>query len=161
MARYLVVANQTLGGPALTEKLRKHAQEGAEFHVVVPATEAADQVGGFLGGPPGQVGQGPLVAGGRGGPEQDAYELASRRLHQALSRISDLGARATGAVGDSDPLRAMREALQHGPFDGIIISTLPPGVSRWVRADLVHRAQRAVDLPIEHVYAPQSPPPPE
>jgi hypothetical protein len=160
MARYLVVANQTLGGPALTDKLRKHAQEGAEFHVVVPATETAAQVGGFL-GLPGQVGQGPLMAGGGGGRAEDAYELASRRLHHALSRISELGVKATGAVGDSDPLQAIREALRHGPFDGIVISTLPAGVSRWVRADLVHRARRAFDLPVEHVYAPQSPPPPE
>ena len=39
MARYLVVANQTLGGESLTSIIKEHAQEGGQFHVVVPATD--------------------------------------------------------------------------------------------------------------------------
>jgi hypothetical protein len=37
--RYLVVANQTLGGDQLLEKLRERMEAGpAHFHVLVPAT---------------------------------------------------------------------------------------------------------------------------
>lgn len=36
----------------------------------------------------------------------------------------------------------------------MIVCTLPPGVSRWLRADLVHRVERHTDLPVQHVFAP-------
>jgi hypothetical protein len=36
----------------------------------------------------------------------------------------------------------------------VIVCTLPPGVSRWLRADLVSRVERASDLPVSHVFAP-------
>ena len=39
MPSYLVVANQTLGGEALAEKVRERIAAGSSaFHVVVPAT---------------------------------------------------------------------------------------------------------------------------
>ncbi len=43
MRHYLVVANQTLGQPQLTQKLLKcAAPQPADFHVLVPATHAHD-----------------------------------------------------------------------------------------------------------------------
>jgi hypothetical protein len=46
---------------------------------------------------------------------------------------------------------AIDDALRRHAVDEIIISTLPPGLSRWLRQDLVHRVTRRFDLPVRHV----------
>ncbi len=42
MRRYLVVANQTLGGAELAEELRKRLEDPCSFYVLVPNTRAVD-----------------------------------------------------------------------------------------------------------------------
>jgi hypothetical protein len=48
---------------------------------------------------------------------------------------------------------AIRDALRGHVFDGIILSTLPPGVSRWLKLDLPHRVERDFGVPVTHVVA--------
>ncbi len=43
--------------------------------------------------------------------------------------------------------------LHAPPFDEIIVSTLPPGLSRWLRQDLPHRIRRTFELPMYLVVA--------
>ena len=133
MASYLVVANQTLGGTALTQVVTERATiEAATFHVVVPATEPADEH--------------PPVAG-------TASENAYRRLHEALERLEAAGVRATGELGAADPMQAIRDALTAHSYSGLIISTLPSGISGWVRMDLPHRAAREFNVLVEWIEA--------
>jgi cell pole-organizing protein PopZ len=47
----------------------------------------------------------------------------------------------------------MRDVMRRRQFDEIILSTLPPGVSRWLGQDLPHRAEKQFRLPIQHVVA--------
>jgi hypothetical protein len=54
-------------------------------------------------------------------------------------------------VGDPSPVEAIRDALRDREFDGIILSTLPPGISRWLRQDLPSRVEKEFDLPVTHV----------
>lgn len=42
-------------------------------------------------------------------------------------------------------------------FDEVIVSTLPPGASRWLRLDLLHRVERRFDLPVTHVVGEAAP----
>ena len=58
----------------------------------------------------------------------------------------------TGAIGDAEPLMAIHDAVNLGHYDEIIISTLPLGVSRWLKLDLISKA-RALGLPVTHVAA--------
>jgi hypothetical protein len=46
---------------------------------------------------------------------------------------------------------AIEDALRIFPADEIVISTLPPGESRWLEHDVVERTHREVDLPMTHV----------
>jgi hypothetical protein len=131
MRRYLVVANQTLAGAHLMEKVRESiAAEQSSFHVLVPAT------------PPGHFAT---------WTEGEALAVAQGRLDAALTRFKDLGAEATGEVGDPNPLQAIADALRERTVDEIILSTLPPGGSRWLKQDLPHRVERSFSIPVTHV----------
>ncbi|MGY1622082.1 hypothetical protein ACI789_07810 [Geodermatophilus sp. SYSU D00965] len=46
---------------------------------------------------------------------------------------------------------AATAALARFPADAVIVSTLPLGLSRWLRRDLPGRLERAARLPVEHV----------
>lgn len=132
--RYLVVANQTLGGRHLIDAIRERL-DGGRFHIVVPATTPADHAW----------------------TEGEANAVARERLDRALAEFRRLGAEADGEVGDASPLEAIGDALREDEFDEIILSTLPPGISRWLGQDLVHRVERSFDVPVTHVVGEPEP----
>lgn len=129
MGKYLIVANQTLATDQLTDKVRQLCAEGpCTFHVVVPATHAKDHA--FY-------------------TEGHDHALAEKRLEAALERFRGIGAEADGEVGDSSAFLAVRDCLlADGTYDGVIVSTLPLGVSRWLKQDLPHRLERTFGLPV-------------
>ena len=75
---------------------------------------------------------------------------APRRRPRAFR---ELGAEVTGRIGDARPMEAIRDVLLHDSFDEILLSTLPPGPSAWIRQDLPHRVKKAFDLPVTHLIA--------
>ena len=92
MPRYLVVANQTLGGEHLAEKVRECMAAGdAQFHILVPATHPHDHLT---------------------WTEGQAQALAQQRLDEALAKFRELGASADGEVGDESALRAIGDVLR-------------------------------------------------
>jgi hypothetical protein len=130
----LVVAHQTAATAALLEAVRERARRGpATFHLVVPR-----QVHGMH----------RLV------DPQDADEDEARTvLKAALPGLSGAaGTEVTGSIGDPEPLMAIQDAVNLGDYDEIIISTLPLGISRWLKLDLVSKA-RGLGLPVTHVAA--------
>lgn len=132
MDRYLVVANQTLGGDALMRRLRQLVDSGpCTLHVLVPAS--ADPTQAFH-------------------DNDIERELAWQRLDEAKQRFAPLGVEVTGEVGDHRPSDAVIDLLDRGEtFDRILVSTLHTGISRWLRLDAVSRIERAVDIPVEHL----------
>jgi hypothetical protein len=86
-------------------------------------------------------------------PTEAGEGEAERVVAEALPKLSEAaGSEVTGGIGDSEPLMAIHDAINMGSFDEIIISTLPLGVSRWLRLDLISKA-RALGLPVTHVAA--------
>lgn len=133
MQRYLVVANQTLGGEHLMERLRASVAAGpCRLHVLVPASTDPNMWT---------------------HEQAHARAAAAERLETALERFRALGVEVSGEVGDVRPLDAILDVLAREPFDEVILSTLPPGISRWLRMDLVRRVERAVDIPVTHLVA--------
>jgi hypothetical protein len=63
------------------------------------------------------------------------FAVAKSNLDTELHRLREIGATASGAVGDPDPLKAIENTLTQRRFDEIILSTLPPGISRWLAWD--------------------------
>ena len=73
---------------------------------------------------------------------------AQANLDTEVQRLREIGATADGAVGDADPMRAIETALAERQFDEILLSTLPPGLSRWLAWDLPHRIRRRTSVPL-------------
>jgi hypothetical protein len=147
LRRYLVVANQTLGGPELAQKLGECVAAGpCRFHFVVPATPVSDMA-------PDQSLTLSGVDGGAGLlPDMDeaSRAIARGRLERELSRLREAGVDADGEVGDPRPLHAIKDALREQQVDEVIVSTLHRG-SRWLVMDLPHRVRRSFQLPVTHV----------
>jgi GABA permease len=136
MRRVLIVANQTLGGTELQREIADRMESGpCEFWVLVPATPTSDQIV-----PTGLT------------PE-DGTAVAETRLDKELTRLGELGVTAAGEIGDPDPIEAIRATMAARDFDEIILATLPQGVSRWLRQDLVHRVQRKFPHKVTHVVS--------
>lgn len=147
--RILVIANRTLGTPQLDRSLRSHlANERCEFHLLVPVEAVGNVATDDDFGDP--------ALPGTTVPASSA-EVARTRLYAELDRLHRAGVPATGEVGPDDAVEGVRDVLRRMQFDEIILSTLPPGASRWLGRDLQSRLQRAVDLPVNVVVAESRP----
>jgi hypothetical protein len=128
----LVVANETVAGKSLIDALRSRAEEGPiRVTVISPQNEPR---AGFV-----------VYADSR-------RSSAERRLRRTLDLLHEAGIAARGAVVDPDPLQAIKDAIYEYDPDEIIISTHPGELkSSWLRANLVERARKVTDKPVEHV----------
>ncbi len=122
--RYLVVIDHTLGGTGLTSAVRGHTSEERDTQVDVIVP--ADQ------------------------SETDA---AQGRLEIELQRLGAEGIAATGRVVQADPYEGICEAAGRQHYDGVIIATHSPTVSRWMRHDLPRRVERELQIPVEWIDA--------
>jgi GABA permease len=145
VARYLLVANQTLGGDQLIDEVRRRIAAGpSSFYVLVPNTHPPD---------PSELVRPSAALLSSTEDEHRATLIAQSRLRTAIDQLRAQGVEAQGDLGDPDPLTAIGEVLAEQQFDEIIISTLPSGISRWLGMDLPHQAQRKFKLPVTTVTA--------
>lgn len=131
--RLLVVANETVQGEALLDEIRSRCRErDCEVVLVTPALARSR-------------------ASHWASDVDEAIELARQRMELSLIAIKQLGLKARGEIGDSDPNVAIEDALRVFPADEIVISTHPPERSRWLEHGVVDKARERIDLPISHV----------
>lgn len=128
MRSYLVVGNQTLDSPELAEAIRGRVASGpCRFHIVVPATP---------------------VQRGLTWDEDEARIVAQDRLTAAISRLANLDVEVSGEIGHRDPIEATEDGLRGREVDEVILSTLPPGISRWLGQDVPTRLKGSVLVPV-------------
>lgn len=155
MHRYLVVANQTLGGQNLLDAVRDRMARGpAEFWVLAPATPTTHLTTDF-GALSGAFPVDPTVLPSADDIREEGVAVAKSNLDAELIRLREAGAVADGAVGDPNPMVAIEKTITHRQFDEIILSMLPPGISRWLAMDLPHRVRRKTNIPLTVITAPK------
>ena len=130
--RILVVANETVGGAALLDRLEQQARS-RDVHVLVvcPALNS------------------PLRHWAS--DEDAARDAAQARLDDSLSGMRALGLQAEGEVGDGDPIQAIEDALRTFQPDELIVSTHPEGRSHWLERGVIEKARERFALPLTHV----------
>ncbi|MGH2819643.1 MAG: hypothetical protein ACRDJ5_03205 [Actinomycetota bacterium] len=130
--RILIVANQTAGGEHLKEEVRRRIEEGpCTFKLLVPAAPPYDHVW----------------------TEGECIAIATKRRDEGIAGLRELGADIEGDIGDANPVQAIDDLLYGERFDEVILSTLAPGASRWLKQDLPHRVERRFKLPVTVITA--------
>jgi phosphopantetheine adenylyltransferase len=125
-ANVLVVANETVLGEPLLQRIRRRAAEGpAAFLILCPQSD----------------------------PSQAEHPEAERRLRAALATLRDEGLEAHGQVAHPDPYTAAMQVIEDERVDEVIVSTFPGERSGWLRRDVVGRLRKDAGVPIEHVVA--------
>ena len=122
----LVVANETVLGEELLDRLRARAGKGAaSFLIVCPQSD----------------------------PARGEHPEAERRLRSALAILRSEGLDVHGQIAHPDAFVAAMEAIEDERTDEIIVSTFPGERSGWLRRDLVGRLRSESGLPVDHVVA--------
>ena len=125
----LVIANETLASPSLADAVARRLAHGpAEFLVVVPATPVEHRLT---------------------WDEDESIAAAQERLDALLARLRELGATASGEVGNRDPVTAAQDAIRARRVDEVLLSTLPTARSRWLRQDVPARLRSALEVPLD------------
>jgi predicted deacetylase len=125
-ANVLVVANETLLGRLLLDRIRERARQGpASFLILCPQSD----------------------------PAAGEHPEAERRVRRALAILRGEGIEAHGQVAHPDPFSAVLDAVHDERVDEIIVSTYAPETSGWLRRDLIERLRAETKLPVEHVVA--------
>lgn len=117
----LVMANQTADSPELVQALHERAAQGDAQFTLVL----------------------PPLGGDR--------EAARGRLEAIVGSWREAGLEASGEVGDTDPVVALKEVWDPSRYDEVVISTLPTGTSKWLQIDLPHRVERLTGVTVRHV----------
>jgi hypothetical protein len=119
----LVVANQTVLGAPLLDKIRERAAKGpVAFLIISPQGEA-----------------------------EGSYEEAERRLLRAVTLLRGEGIEVHGQISHPDPFSAVMQTLEDERVDELIVSTFPNERSGWLRRNLLERLREETKLPLEHV----------
>jgi phosphopantetheine adenylyltransferase len=120
----LVVANETVLGEELLDRIRARAAEGkASFLIVCPQSD----------------------------PRLRRHPEAESRLWAAVFALRSEGIDVHGQVAHPDPYTAAMQAVHDERTDEIIVSTYPGARSGWLRRDLVGRLRADAGVPVEHV----------
>jgi hypothetical protein len=131
VANILVLANETIGGKALLDRIvARNAEGDAHFFIVVPKSRPR---------------YGNVVY-------DDAVRSSAQvRVDLACAFARQEGIDAHGEVGDEDPFNAAMDAIDHFKIDEVIVSTHPTSSSGWMRRDLPERIEQESGLPVEHI----------
>jgi hypothetical protein len=124
-ANVLVVANETVVGDPLLDKIRERAAQGpVSFLIVSPQSDAT----------------------------ASEHPEAERRLRRAMTLLRGEGLDVHGQIAHPDPFTAAMQAVQDERIDEIIVSTFPGEKrSTWLRGDIINRLQKQTGLPVTHV----------
>jgi hypothetical protein len=130
VANVLVIANETVVGDPLLDRIRERAARGpSSFLIICPQSD----------------------------PSQAEHPEAERRLRRALAILRAQGIDAHGQVAHPDPYTAAMQAIHDERIDEVIVSTFAPERSPWLKRNLVQRLHNDSKLPVEHVVLEEAP----
>ena len=128
----LVIANETVVSSRLIDLIERHAGQGSVLVTVVA--------------PVNQPSHGYVVY------YDTRRAAARRRLDKTLAKLQMDGVHASGVVVETDPVSALRDAINQLEPDEVIVSTHPRQKSGWLRGNAVDQMRRVSgDLPFEHI----------
>lgn len=128
--RLLVVATATVPAADLRTAVRAHAGEDAELLVVAPASD---------------ISRLDWLTNAEDDARADAAERADELAEAAPTESIE------SRVGDSDPVKAIEDALRTFPADELIVVTLPDEDAAWLEKGSADTALSRFSLPVTHL----------
>ena len=128
--RLLVVATASVPAADLRKSVRAHAGEDAEMLVIAPAAD---------------ISRLDWLTNAEDDARTDATERADELAEAAPT--DDVESR----VGDSDPVKAIEDALRTFPADELIVFTLPDEDATWLEKGSAETVPQAFSLPVTHL----------
>jgi len=142
MSRHLVVAHQTVTSPNLLEVMKGIADEDpdAQFTLLIPRTRVENLL-------TWTEGESRSIAEQAAETAKDMFEYNGLTIEDTI-------------IGDESPVQAVDDVMAangpyEAPFATIIVSTFPPGLSRWLKLDPHNRIRQRYDIPVISVVAPR------
>jgi hypothetical protein len=130
--RLLVVATAPIDDSLLRDRLREHAGPDAEVRVVAPASDLS-----------------PLEW--LASDEDEARGEAAEIARSAETAAQPEARRVEAAVGDSDPVQAIEDALRQFPADEVLVVTRPGDEASWLEQDAAADASERFGVPVTHL----------
>jgi hypothetical protein len=128
--RVLVVATSSVPEAELHDRVRAHAGDEAELLVVVPASKISK-------------------LDWLTNAEDDARAEAAQRAEEVAEAVP--GDDVQTSVGDSDPVKAIEDALRDFPAEELIVLTRPDEEADWLEEGSGEEAQNRFSLPVTHL----------
>jgi hypothetical protein len=128
--RLLVVATASVPAADLRTSVRAHAGADAEMLVVAPASG---------------ISRLDWLTNAEDDARADAAERADELAEAAPTDDVE------SLVGDSDPMKAIEDALCTFPADELIVVTLPDEDATWLEKGSAETALKRFSLPVTHV----------
>ncbi len=127
----LVVANQTLGGDELAQRILDGDGTRVEVDVLAPVLTSRLHLG----------------------VTDIDHELAAAdtRLQRSLAWARAQGINARGAVGRDGPVTAIADGLRDFGADEVIVVTHPRDRETWQERGELERLRRELDVPVSHI----------
>jgi hypothetical protein len=119
----LVVASETASSPEFLGALTERAREHPTAFTLVC----------------------PIAPSGRGVRDQGDLDAVVARMHAEGLEVS------SATLGRSNPTEAVEDVYDRGLHDEIIVSTLPPGSSRWLALGAPQQIQRRTGATVSHL----------
>jgi hypothetical protein len=128
--RLLVVVTAEVAGGTVRDFVRRSAGEDAEVRVVAPASD---------------ISRLDWLTNAEDDARANADSLADKTAEAVPT--SDVDAQ----VGDSDPVRAIEDALREFPADEVLVITRSDDEASWLAAGSGEAAKTQFELPIRHL----------
>jgi hypothetical protein len=128
--RLLVVTTTEVGDAALRALVRSRGGEDAEMLVVAPASHISKL---------------DWLTNAEDDARADAAVLADRTAEAVPTD------KVEARVGDSDPAKAIEDALREFPADEIVVVTRPDDEADWLEVGTGETAQARFALPVTHL----------
>lgn len=131
--RLLVVTTVPVDGALLREKLRERSGgEDAEVRIVASAADVS-----------------PLEW--LANDEDDARADAERVAEDAARATEGEATTVEAGVGDSDPVKAIEDALREFAADEVVVVTRPGEDANWLERDTGAQADERFGVPVTHL----------
>jgi hypothetical protein len=136
--RALVVVNEAVAGKELRDALVDRLQGDLDEILVVSPALADSGLKYVL------------------GDVDDAIPPAEERLEQTLGELRDAGFKASGEVGDSDPLQAISDEIQKFDPDQILLVAHRDEEGAFAERGLLEQVERDLDVPVIELIVDQA-----